>query len=124
MTISLRDLETQDHVVLVWTSDERGDVLPNPKGVKVEHLTRVEVGSVEIKVRGQNDLIRLTAGQEIRLPVDTPYVFRTLERTTEVRCFYPKRDPVAVADVAHLRTVDGQKRQVCEGKGCVDVDAA
>lgn len=121
MTVELRDVETEDHVVLVWTSDRRGDVLPNPRGVEVEHLTRVIAGSVDIKIRGGGKTIRLSAGQEIRLPVGTPYAFRTLSAETEVRCFYPKRNAKALADIGHLRSVDGVKRPVSEGRGSLDV---
>lgn len=114
MAIELEDRETRDHVVLVWTSDRRGDVLPNTTGVRVEHVTRVVSGSVEVKVRGSDRTAILEAGQEVVLPAKTPYAFRAVGNFTEIHCFYPKADAEAVEDVSYLR--ERRKRVVSGGE--------
>lgn len=119
MAVELEDLETRDHVVLVWTSNRLGDVVPNTTGVEVEHVTQIVSGSVDVKIRGTDRVLSLVAGEEIRIPVKTPYAFRTTSSATEVRCLYPKLNAKAVADIGHLR--ERRKRIVSEGTTSIDV---
>lgn len=104
--ISLETRETESFVVLVWRAIE-GAVMPNRAGFQHPHTTRCVAGTVEFRYL-DGERVRLRAGQEIVLDLGRGYealaVEGTREDPTEVRCFYPKRVPGAVEEIAHLRT--------------------
>lgn len=112
MSISVVDIEKTETVDLLWTG-ERDDVLPNPQGVEVSHVTRVEQGAVEFTVDGYRPRV-LRQGEEIVLPVRTPYKVRVTEGPAMVRCLYPKTEP-ALRDIQHLRS-GGEGRVLVESR--------
>ena len=102
MTVYVRNIETEDHVILIWTG-EAGDVLPNRNGVKHPHDTVIVSGTVLLEIEGERPQT-LTAPATVVLPVNTSYTFTGIEGPGVVHCFYPKRIPGATEEIRHLRT--------------------
>lgn len=104
--VSVSCEESAEFVTLVWTGAQ-GAKIANPPGIVHSHVTRCVAGRVRFRFRDDDSESVLSAGQETILPVARGYVV-TVEEACEVRCFYPKAVPGAVAEIDHLRqTTDG-----------------
>jgi len=102
MAVLVTPTETDDHVVLTWTSDSVGDVLPNPNGLRVEHVTRCDSGSIEIRFPNRAS-ITVLEGEEIILPLGIRYDVISVTVPTVITCFYPKTDPNIDEDVGSFK---------------------
>lgn len=89
MAILQSSERTSEFLILVWYSNQAGDLLHNPNGVGSEHITKIISGSTKITFDDDRTPVELQAGEEIVLPVRIGYSFQTLEAPLEIHCFYP-----------------------------------
>lgn len=88
-------------VTFLWESTAAGDEVPNREGISVEHPTVLAVGSVDVSIDG-GTFTTYVAPVTIVLPLNLPYLFRTLTPSTVIFCTYNLLEPGHAAEVQHL----------------------
>lgn len=104
--VTYRSDETDpDFVVIVWEGAEGAPPTENGAGISHPHTTRVISGRIRLTYEDDpRNPIELGAGEEIVIAINRPYVVEAIGRGRhEVRCFYPRANASAVAEIQHLR---------------------
>lgn len=106
MSITVQNDESDpDFVILSWIGQEGDPPLENPPGVGNMHTTRIDAGRVRFTYYDDPDNpIELDAGEEIVLDVRRGYRVDVVGRGEHRgRCFYPRANAAAIAEIEHLR---------------------
>ena len=90
-SVKVQNVLTDNGFDLRWFSNSVGDIVQNPKGVDREHLTKIIKGSAVFRLnpgtRNQSEITK-SAGENITLPVRTPYEVEVLAAPCEIHCEY------------------------------------